>query len=133
MGSWKSKFPSKWLKAADLDGPRLVTIKEVQDEDVAGDGLEKPVAYFHGETKGLGLNVTNCRTLEKILGTDDVDRWIGKTVVIFKTETDYKGERVDCIRIRAPKPGAKLPEPPPQEPDELEGGGWQAEDDDVPF
>ena len=127
MGSWRTKFPSKWLRAADLDGPRLVTIKAVKDEDVAGDGFDKPVAYFHGEEKGLGLNITNCRTIEDILGTDDVDQWIGQPIVLFKTQTDYQGKRVDCIRIRAPKPGAKIPHP---EPDPVEES---YEDDSVPF
>jgi len=122
MSSYKDKFPSKWLRAVDLEKPRLVTIKKIAEEEV-GDDL-KPVAYFHGEEKGLGLNITNCRSIEEIVGSDDVDMWEGKTVVIFRTQTDYQGKRVDCIRIRAPKPGTKAPEP---DADEF------AADDDVPF
>ena len=125
MGSWKSKFPSKWLRAADLEKPRLLTISKITEEEV-GDEL-RPVAYFHGEEKGLGLNITNCRSIEEIAGTDDVDVWEGKAVVLFKTQTDFQGKRVDCIRIRAPKPGVKVPEPPPDPVEE------SYEDDSVPF
>jgi len=121
MSSYKDKFPSKWLRAADLDKPRLVTIKKVAEEEVGGD--VKLVAYFHGEEQGLGLNVTNCRSVEEVAGTDDVDRWKETTIVIFQTETDYQGKRVPCIRIRAPKPGTKAPEPEE----------FTADDDDVPF
>ena len=49
----------------------------------------------------------------------------GKTLVIFRTQTDYQGKRVDCIRIRAPKPGTQAPEP------ESEPDGY--DDDSVPF
>ena len=118
MGSYKDKFPSKWLRAADLDKPRLVTIKKIAEEEV-GDDI-KPVAYFHGEERGLGLNITNCRSIEEIAGTDDVDLWEGKTLVIFKTQTDYQGKRVDCIRIRAAKPGTAPPEPEPESFDDSE-------------
>ncbi len=121
MGSYKDKFPSKWLRASDLDKPRLVTIKKIAEEEV-GDDI-KPVAYFHGEERGLGLNITNCRSIEEIAESDDVDIWEGVTIVIYKTQTDYQGKRVDCIRIRAPKPGTQVPEPEP-EPDE---------DDSSPF
>jgi len=120
MGSYKDKFPSKWLRAADLDKPRLLTIQKITEEEV-GDDM-KPVAYFQGEDKGLGLNLTNCRSIEEITGSDDVDVWEGATIVVFKTQTDYQGKRVDCIRIRAPKPGAQIPEPEPE-----------LEQDDTPF
>ena len=122
MGSWKTKFPSKWLRAADLDKPRLLTIKTITEEEI-GDDL-RPVAYFHGEEKGLGLNVTNCRSIEEIAGSDDVDVWEGKTIVLFKAQTDFQGKRVDCVRVRAPKPGTQAPEPEP------EGYG---DSDDTPF
>ncbi len=123
MGSYKDKFPSKWLRAVDVPKPRLLTIKNIAEEEV-GDDL-KPVAYFHGEEKGLGLNITNCRSIEEIVGSDDVDAWKGKTIVLFKTQTDYQGKRVDCLRVRVPKPGTQAPEPPPDE--------FSATDDDVPF
>ena len=121
MGSWRDAFPSKWFSHKDLDGPALVTVKNVTMEDVAGDGSDKkPVVWFNEQEKGLGLNLTNGNSIEKIAETPDPDKWPGTVLVLFKTQCDYKGDRVDCVRIRAPKPGAVLPE-------------VETVEDDVPF
>lgn len=133
MTSWRDSIPSKWLKAKDLDGkPHLVTITRFTVEKV-GDS-DGPVVRFSEFDKPLGLNITNGQTIEKISGSADPKNWIGKRVVIYPTETDYQGNRVDCIRIRAPKPGTKLP--PAQEPETEpvdEGHAAQFDDDSVPF
>ena len=126
MSNWRDSIPSKWLKAPDLEGkPRLVTIKRFTVEKIA-EGKTGPVVWFHGEEKGLGLNITNGKKIEFILGSPDPEHWIGKTIVLYPTETEFKGETVDCIRVRAPKPGAKLPELPPPE-------DFTIGDDEVPF
>ena len=137
MPSWRDSIPSKWLKASDLDGkPHLVTVKRFSVEEI-GDG-KKPVVWFREMEKGLGLNITNGKKIESICGSSDPANWIGKRVVVFPTETEFKGETVDCVRVRAPKPGAKLP--PPLEPEdedaldaEQQAGTFHATDDDVPF
>ena len=136
MGSWRDSIPSKWLKAKDLDEkPHLVTIKKFTVEDF-GD-KKGPCVWFQELEKGLGLNITNGNRIEKIAGTADPQKWLGKRIVIFPTETEFKGEMVECIRVRAPKAGAKLP-PPPAEPegdvaDEEQHEGYEPTDDDVPF
>lgn len=131
MGNWRDSIPSKWLKAADLDGkPQLVTIKKFTVEGLQ-DGTKKPAVWFREEAKALVLNVTNGKSIEKIVGSADPEVWIGKRVVIYPTETEMGGERVDCIRVRAPKPGAKLPEP--IEVDPIDEGHFTPTDDDVPF
>lgn len=119
MGNWRDSLPSNYLKASDFEKPALLTIKGFGDEKI-GDEI-KPCVFFEEETKGLILNITNGNTIEQIAGTADPDNWNGVKVVAYKTDTDFRGKRVDCIRIRAPKPGAKLPPPPPPP------------DDDVPF
>jgi len=136
VGNWRDSIPSKWLKASDLDGKaRLLTIKKFSVEMIVED-KKGPVVWFIEEPKGLGLNITNGKTIEQICGSGDPQRWIGKRIVIFPTETDFKGERVDCIRVRAPKAGAKLPpveEPVTVEPEPEEAGEYHADDSDVPF
>lgn len=126
MGNnWRDSIPSKWLKASDLDGkPRLVTVKRFSVEQIV-EGKTGPVVWFNEEEKGLGLNITNGKKIEHICGSADPDNWKDKAIVLYPTETEFKGETVDCIRVRAPKKGAKLPEPAPEE--------FTAEDDDVPF
>lgn len=133
MSSWRDSIPSKYLKAADLDGrPRLVTIKRFSVEK--SDTEKFPVVWFVEEDKGLRLNVTNGKKIESIAGSSDPARWAGKRVVMYPTETELRGETVDCIRVREPKPGAKLPPAPEPEYEQspAEATEYQA-DDDVPF
>jgi hypothetical protein len=136
MANWRDSIPSKWLKASDLDGkPRLVTIKRFSVERLQ-DGSTKPAVWFREEAKALILNVTNGKSVEKIMGSADPANWIDKRIVIFPTETEMGGEQVDCIRVRATKPGAKLPPPPPVESEAEEAHAeddFHATEEDVPF
>lgn len=136
MGNWRDSIPSKWLKASDLDGkPRLVTIKKFTVEKITED-KQGPVVWFAEEEKGLGLNITNGKKIESICGSGDPKAWIGKRIVVYPTETEFKGETVDCIRVRAPKVGAKLPPAPvieEPEAEEEEHPGYETPDDSVPF
>lgn len=123
MSNWRDALPSQWLKAADFEKPGLLTIRKFSVEQMGDD--KRPVVWFDEVEKGLGLNITNGNTIEEITGSADPARWVGHKVVLYKTQTDFKGTRTDCIRIRAPKPGSVAkPEPPPE---------FQADDDDVPF
>ena len=140
--NWRESIPSRWLKAIHLEGkPRLLTITRFTVEKITEDKTG-PVVWFAEDKRGLGLNVTNGQSIEKICGSPDPDRWIGQRIVVYPTETDLRGERVDCIRIRAPKAGAKLPPPPPPPVPEEEGVdedpendsiAAQYDSDDVPF
>lgn len=72
-------FPSKYLKAADLQGKDVtLTIEEVSVEDVGGQGDasdSKPVLFFQGKEKGLVLNKTNANTISGMYGPEtDKDR-----------------------------------------------------------
>lgn len=103
-------FPSKFLKAADLNDTALnVTIKGVKMETVAQDGDIKPVVYFDGQSKGLVLNKTNTRKIIGIAGTAETDEWTGKIIQIYPTETEFAGETVECIRVREPKKSKAAP------------------------
>ncbi len=98
-------FPSKWIKAEDLDsGPQTVAIRELVVEEI-GQGKQreaKGVLYFHGRDKGLVLNVTNCRTIEDAYGAE-TDDWPGKSLELFSTKVPFKGDLVDGVRVRVPK------------------------------
>lgn len=136
MGNWRDSIPSKWLKASDLEGkPRLVTIKKFTEEKLQGETFPKPAVWFREEEKALILNITNGKKIEQICGTGDPDKWPGKRIVIFPTETELRGETVDCIRVRAPKPGAKMPAPveEPEHVEDPEAENYQPSDDDTPF
>lgn len=125
-------FPSKYLRAADLQGRDVtVTIERVEMADI-GDGDEKPVIYFRGKEKGLVLNKTNAGSISDALG-DETEDWTGAAIIIFPTKTDYQGKRVDAIRVRVPRqvPRAEKAAPPT-------GNGEGAEhpyadDQEIPF
>ena len=123
-----SAFPSNYLKASDLgDSQPVVTIDRVEVEAVGRDKEVKPVLYFKGKEKGLVLNKTNGRKIAELLGSKDTEDWAGGQIRIYATETEFAGETVECIRIRAVgvSKQAEKPKPAPVTSD--------LEDSDIPF
>ena len=95
-------FPSKYLKAADLNNRNFqVVIANIQLEDVGT--VEKPdrkmVAYFTGAQKGLVLNRTNAEAIALVHGRE-TDSWIGKTIELYPAMAFYQGRNVAAIRAR---------------------------------
>ncbi len=120
-------FPSKYLKASDLQGRNInVTMERVVMETVGED--HRPIVYFAGKQKGLVLNKTNANTIAGMYGPE-TDNWQGRAIVLFSTQVDYQGRQVEAIRvgIRPPQQQAQqLPsDPPPRQ--------SSASPDDVPF
>jgi hypothetical protein len=124
-------FPSKYVKAAEIPEEGLaVTIDRVEVEDVDGQGKMKPVLYFRKAKKGLVLNVTNSKKIQQITGSADTDDWAGKSITLYQSETEFQGDTVACIRVRASKAGrAAAPPPPPPVIDDAP----PITDDDIPF
>lgn len=116
-------FPSKYLKASDLNDQTVtVKIADVKIEQVGQNKDTKPVAYFHGKTKGLVLNKTNSRKIAQIAGSPETEDWVDVEIAIYPTETEFGGESVECIRVKAPKGSVQRrvdPEPPPMTDDEI--------------
>jgi len=98
-------FPSTYLKASDLNGKDVkVTIKTYDMAEIksrSGKTEKKPELHFRGTEKTLLLNKTNANKIAAVLGSDDLDDWIGKTISLYPTVTEFGGEEVECIRIRA--------------------------------
>lgn len=98
MVNINDEFPSKYLKASDLQGHAVkVTIKDVGSEQIGGD--RKLIMYFTGKDKGMVLNKTNARTIGDVFG-DDTDDWRGKAVEVFAMKVDFQGRMVDGLRVR---------------------------------
>lgn len=102
-------FPSKYLKATDLNGNRVrVTIDRVVFEDI-GQGEDKdrkPVLYFKGKEKGVVMNKTNATNIALMYG-DEMDDWTGVDVELFSAMVDFQGRSVEAIRIRPMRPVVK--------------------------
>jgi hypothetical protein len=99
-------FPSNYLKAADVEGGKTLTISEVaMQEFVRKDGSTetKPIVFFQGEKRGLVLNKTNSKLISKALESDDTDDWIGKPITLYSAEVEFGGDLVDSIRVRGKK------------------------------
>ncbi len=116
-------YPSKYLKAADLDGQdRAVSIRACIQEEL-GQGAEmetKPVLYFDGGHKGLVLNKTNAQAIADDYG-DDTEAWAGREIVLFIQKVTFQGKLMPAIRVRTqatPQPAVQhAPVPPAPETD----------------
>jgi len=95
------QFPSKYLKASDLNGGEaIVTIKDCIVESLGED--KRPVLYFSGKEKGVVLNKTNATNISDHYGPD-TDEWVGKKVVLYTAYVDFQGRSMEAIRIRPAK------------------------------
>lgn len=101
MANWTDSLPSKYLKASDFPTPKLLTIRAFTIESLGTD--KRPAVWFMELERPLILNKTNGKSIQNITGSADTDRWAGHKVVLFATETDFAGDRVTCVRVRAPR------------------------------
>jgi arabinogalactan endo-1,4-beta-galactosidase len=94
------EFPSKYLKAADLQGREVrVTMAHVEREKIGDDA--KPVLYFKGKDKGVVLNKTNAGTISDAYG-DDTEDWFDQPLILFSVMVDFQGKVAPAIRCRVP-------------------------------
>lgn len=95
-------FPSKYIKAADLNGRTVrVTIERYAIEDI-GQGAQqerKLVLFFRGKEKGLVLNKTNATNIELMHGPD-IEDWAGCDVNLFTAMVDFQGRSVEAVRVK---------------------------------
>ncbi|MBR5808841.1 MAG: hypothetical protein IKY39_01870 [Clostridia bacterium] len=111
---WKKMFNPDYIGAYELEeGQELIlTIKTVQPEMVTGDRGRKEellVARFEENVKPMILNKTNCKTIQKIYRTPEIEKWMGKKIQIYATTTTFGGEVVECLRIRDKAPVIEPP------------------------
>jgi hypothetical protein len=127
---------SKFLRKEDLDDELVVTIKTVRREDMPGDaGEQRWVLFFRELPRGLVLNTTTIRVLEKAYGQDSED-WSGKKVTLYvDPNVSFKGQIVGGLRLRPfkrPPPSATSAPPATQTP--LAPAAATAEfDDEIPM
>lgn len=107
-------FPSKYLKATDLQGREVtVAIRSVVVEKIGDD--TRPVLYFMNKEKGMVLNKTNSMNIALVYGPE-TDGWIGHSVTLFAAWVDYQGKQVQGLRVRAAQAAyapAPIPAPVP--------------------
>jgi hypothetical protein len=98
---------SKYLRKEDFEEPQILTIKAYKKENVAlpSETAEyRAILYFEGQEKGMVANPTNLTRAEHVFGTDDMDQWIGKQIMVYcDPEVEYAGRIVGGLRLRSSK------------------------------
>lgn len=104
-------FPSKYVKAADLQGREPTVVIAGAEVEKIGDD-HKLVIYFRGKEKGLVCNRTNADSIALLYG-DDTDAWIGKEITLTTAIVTFQGKSTEAVRVKRPpaphgRPAAKL-------------------------
>ena len=103
---WRAMFPeNEFIHHFQLPkGEATVTIKDVKKEVLTIPGGAKKETLVITIDKPLpnkiGCNKTNAESIEKVLGSPDVNKWIGKQITLYATKCKLGNETKDCIRIR---------------------------------
>jgi hypothetical protein len=104
--SFRAHTGGSYFRKEDFPQPEILTVEEVREEEVKAPGKKaeiKWVLYFTGHSKGLVLNETNGKFMEKLTGSEFPEDWIGTAVEVYCDPTVMKGsERVGGIRLREP-------------------------------
>lgn len=121
---------SKFLRKEDFDEDQVCTIKSVQLEEMQQSNDTKWVLYFSEHAKGMVLNTTTIRVLEKAFG-DDSEVWIGKRVKVYvDPNVSFQGRVVGGLRLMPPRTtAAAKPAPRPTAP----AAAHEEFNDEVPF
>lgn len=135
MPNINDAFPSNYLKASDIKGREpVVAIDHVSMEEVGRQKDRKAVLYFIGKEKGLILNKTNANKIIQLTGSPVTEEWQGFRVKLYATETEFGGETVECIRIKAAPPqAAQRQAPPPPPPPPVDVHTEPVHEDEIPF
>src|SRR5262245_44091340 len=92
-----------FLFAFDLEGRDVtVTIEKVFTGELTGEKgrkTRKPMVKFVSKAKVLALNKTNGKTIATMFGPDTT-QWVGKSITLYPTVTEFNGQTCECIRVR---------------------------------
>ena len=116
MSKVSEAFPSKYLKAEDLNGKRVtVEIDDARIEEFK-DGHKtdkKIILSFVGKQKEMVCNKTNAATIAKMYG-DETDNWRGQFVAILAREVEFAGDVVLALRVDSKRPAPPAPASTPR-------------------
>lgn len=106
MTHWKILTNPDYLGSYALENGEdvVLTIASVAKEVVVGaEGVKKEcvVARFEEDnTKPMILNVTNMKTIQRLLQTPYIEKWPGHKIQIGVEKVKFRGEVVDGLRVR---------------------------------
>ena len=109
MTHWKKLTNPNYLGsyAFQPGEEKPLTIASVGQEEVMnpeGNKEQLIVAHFKEPEKPLILNKTNCKAIEKLAGTPDIEQWPGVGIILCVQRVKAFGEMVEAVRVRPVKP-----------------------------
>jgi len=119
---------SKYLKKEDVGTGKQVQITGLSKENLAREDDTpdyKFVLHFNGPVKPMVLNKTNAQLIAHVLGSQETDDWIGKTVTLYNDPTiSFAGKLTGGIRVMVQQPQTQPSGPAPV---------GEFKDDDIPY
>lgn len=111
---WKQLVNPDYIGAYSLPNGedlivKIISVARGMVTGVGGRTEECTIAQIENQ-KPFILNNTNCKTIAKLAGTPFIEEWSGKSIQLFASTTQLKGETVECLRIRDFKPQVKKPD-----------------------
>ncbi|MDD4095288.1 MAG: hypothetical protein PHP22_03485 [Oscillospiraceae bacterium] len=116
---WRKILESDYLAGADLDDgkgkfmPIVATIKNARREEVLEPATAKKetclVLHFHEKLKPMICNVTNAKTIAKVVGSSYIEDWADKRITIKTEKVKAFGEIWDALRVSPKPPESALP------------------------
>jgi hypothetical protein len=95
-------FPSKYLKADDLDGEDVTaTITKITREEVGEEKQLCLILYFKEDLKPMVCNKTNAKRIELYHG-NETDDWMNKKIVLQTEWVTFKGDSIEALRVKPP-------------------------------
>lgn len=90
------------------DGDRTLTIASYGEEEMfdrdSGGKKRGMCVRFREESLPMVLNVTNAETIARVVGSDRMDDWVGRKVIVGQTKVRAFGKEALAIRVRDRKP-----------------------------
>ena len=94
LGSWD--FDKGEEKTVTITGYRSEIIKNPQNPNA----VEKPrVVLEFLECKNAVMNTTNCTMITDLLGSPDIDDWMGKQIILHVEKVKGFGKMTDAVRV----------------------------------
>ena len=109
---------SETLRASDLPPNIQVPVVIEAVRPAAFDDGNKLELRFRGKQKVLLCNKTNAHSIADQHG-DDYEQWPGKSIFLQRSETEFRGRLVECVRVvRQPiaRPASQLEQAASQPP-----------------
>ena len=111
MPHWKSLQGKEFLGSWDFEQgeEKIVTITGFSSEIIKNpqdpSRNDKPrVVLDFAECKRAVMNTTNCTMISEVLGSPDINDWIGKKIVLHTEKVRGFGKLTDAIRVMDKKP-----------------------------